>query len=894
MPLGAGTRLGPYEIEAPLGAGGMGEVYKARDTRLDRAVAVKVLPAHLSGDPLLRQRLEREARAVSSLNHPHICMLHDVGCQDGIDYLVMELLEGETLAARLGRGALPLAQVLQYGIQISDALDKAHRQGIVHRDLKPGNVMLTATGVKLLDFGLAKACMPIVTGSSLTAASTRTLSITQHGTIVGTLQYMSPEQVEGRDVDARSDLFAFGAMLYEMLTGRRAFPGKNPVIVASAILEKESEPLSTLAPMTPPALDRAIRRCLAKDPEQRWQAARDLTLELKWIEEAGPQAGAPAVVQARRRIERAWMAGVAALLLTTTALGVLYYRSVWKEPQVVRAFIPPPEKAGFRFVGGGNVGPMAVSPDGRKIAFSAQGADGIVSLFVRALDSSTAQQLSGTAGGAMPFWSPDSLSIGFYADGELKRIEATGGPVLTLCAVGIVARGGTWNREGVILFAPTPNGPLHTVRDNGGPSTPVTQLDAAHGETSHRWPQFLPDGKHFIFFVRLGALGTSNDGNGIRIGSLDGSPPTFLLRTQANALHASGDMLFLRGTTLMAQRFDPDRLALIGDAEPIAQQVLAEPASAVGVFAASETGVLAYQTGGEVVGSQLFWRDRAGNQTGPLGDPADYQELSLSPDRQKVAVTVQNPRIDPPDIWIYEVTRGLWSRFTFDPSGDRWPIWSPDSTRIAFSSNRKGYFDLYIRSYAGSGVEESILESDHDKLLTDWSSDGHYLLFETRGDPNTQSDVWALPLTGERKPFPVVRTSYREMEAVFSPDGRWIAYNSDESGRAEVYVTPFPGPGRKWQISTGGGILPRWPGTGSEILFDGAGDRIMATEVSNHGDTFEVGRTQPLFELRAQRRGNVFDVTPDGQRFLVNTPSEAQSSEPMTLVVNWPAELKKR
>ncbi|HEV8700940.1 MAG TPA: protein kinase [Candidatus Polarisedimenticolia bacterium] len=895
MPLSPGTKLGPYEIAAPLGAGGMGEVYKARDPRLDRTVAVKILPTHLSGDPLLRQRFEREAKAVSSLNHPHICTLHDVGSQDGTDYLVMEFLEGETLEVRLERGPLPLAQVLKYGIQIADALDKAHRQGVVHRDLKPGNIMLTTAGAKLLDFGLAKAGAPIAPGSNLTVAPTRTSPVTQHGMIVGTFQYMSPEQVEGRDVDARSDLFAFGATLYEMVTARRAFPGKSSLSVASAILERDPEPISTLAPMTPPALDRTIRKCLAKDPEDRWQTARDLLLELKWIEEAGSQAGVPAVVSTRRRIaERAWMVGVAALLPATAALGVLYYRSVSVEPQVVRAFIPAPEKGNFRFSGGGNQGPVTISPDGRMLAFSAQGADGIQLLYVRPVDSTTAQPLAGTAGAGMPFWSPDSRSIGFFADGKLKRIEASGGPALTLCEVGVVGRGGTWNREGVIVFAPTPNGPLYKVRDTGGQSTPVTHVDTARGETSHRWPQFLPDGRHFLFFARLGALGTSNENNGIHVGSLDGHPPKFLFGTQTNAAYASGYMLFLRGNTLMAQPFHLERLDLVGEAVPLAEQIQEEPSSAIGVFSASQTGVLAYQTGGEMVGSNLFWRDRAGKQTGALGDPAGYMDLSISRDRRKVAVSMVDPSAGPPDIWIYEVSRGLRSRFTFDPAVDRWPIWSPDSTRVAFSSNRRGQFNLYIKSYAGSGIEESLLEDDRDKILTDWSSDGRYVLYETRGDPKTQSDVWALPLSGDRKPIPVLQTPFRELEAVFSPDGRWIAYTSDESGRGEVYVTSFPGPGRKWQVSTSGGVLPRWSGTGREVFFDGPGERIMAAAVSVRGDTFEVGGTQQLFEIRSQRPGNVFDVTPDGQRFLVNTATQAQNSVPMTLVVNWPAELKKK
>jgi len=494
----------------------------------------------------------------------------------------------------------------------------------------------------------------------------------------------------------------------------------------------------------------------------------------------------------------------------------------------------------------------------------------------------------------MPFWSPDSHNIGFFADGRLKRIDARGGPALTLCEVGVVGRGGTWNREGVIVFAPAPNGPLHQVRDSGGQSTPVTKVDTARGETSHRWPHFLPDGKHFLFFTRLGALGTSNENNGIQIGSLDGTPPKFLLRAQANVAYASGYLLFLRGNTLMAQPFDLDRLSLAGEAIPLAENIQGERAGALGVFSASQTGVLAYQTGGEIVGSNLYWRDRSGKQIGPLGDSAGYMDLSISRDRQKVAVSILDSSVGPPDIWIYEVSRGLRSRFTFDPGADRWPIWSPDGTRVVFSSNRKGQFNLYIKSYTGSGVEELLLETSLEQVPTDWSADGRYILFATRGDPKTQADVWALPLFGDRKPMPVVQTPFREHDAVFSPDGRWIAYTSDESGRDEVYVAPFPGLGRKWQVSTSGGVLPRWPGTGSEVFFDGPGERIMAAAVSAHDDTFQAGQTQPLFEIRPQRPGTFFDVTPDGRQFLVNTAAQVQNSTPMTLVVNWPADLRKK
>jgi Tol biopolymer transport system component len=899
MPLTPGTRLGVYELIGPLGAGGMGEVWRARDSRLQRDVAIKVLPEALATEPERLGRLMREAQALASLNHPNIAQIHGLEESGGVRALVMELVEGDDLSVLIARGAMPVAEAMPIAKQIAEALEAAHEQGIIHRDLKPANVKVRRDGaVKVLDFGLAKVMDPLASasggrpGGELGLSPTLTAQATRAGVILGTAAYMSPEQARGRAVDRRADVWAFGAVLYELLTGRLAFEGEDVSLTLANVLKQDVD-WSALPPDLAPGLRRLLRRCLEKDPRRRLASMADARLELDDTETAG---GAPTGTLPARRGVSIWLAlglAVAAfgLAIATTTLGILYYRSASKEPQVVRAFIQPPEKGSFRFVGGGNLGPATLSPDGRMLAFSAQGGDGVQALYVRALDASTPRLLAGTTGAGMPFWSPDSRNIGFYADGQLKRIAAAGGPAMTLCDVGVIARGGTWNKDGVILFSPGPNDPLHKISDGGGESAPVTQLDTAHGESSHRWPVFLPDGKHFLFFVRLGALGTSNENNGIQIGSLDGSPPRFLLRAQTNAAYASGYLLYLRDTTLMAQPFDPGRLALSGEAVPIVEEIQTEPASGVGVFTASDT-VLAYQTGTEVPGAHLFWRDRAGKQTGALGDPATYMDLSLSRDRQKVAVSVLDPKVGPPDLWIFDVARGLRSRFTFDPGADRWPVWSPDGTRIAFSSNRKGRFNLYMRSYAGSGVEELILESDRDKVLSDWSPDDRHLLFETRSDPNTRSDVWALPLDGDRKPFPVLQTQYRELEAVFSPDGRWIAYNSDESGRSEIYVTPFPGPGRKWQVSPSGGLLPRWSRTGKEIFFVGPGERINVAEVTTQGDTFDVGRTQPLFDVRGQRPGNIYDVTPDGQRFLVNTASDQLNAGSVTLVVNWPEALR--
>jgi Tol biopolymer transport system component len=893
MPLAPGTRLGPYEILAPLGAGGMGEVYKARDTRLDRTVAVKILPPHLSTDPLLKQRFEREARAVSSLNHPHICVLHDVGQQNGTDYLVMEYLEGETLAQRLEKGPMPLDQVLKFGTQIADALDKAHRQGVVHRDLKPGNVMLTATGAKLLDFGLAKSTAPVTPGSSLTMAPTQASPVTQHGTIVGTFQYMSPEQVEGRDVDARTDIFAFGAVLYEMLTGRRAFAGKSSLSVASAILEKEPEPIAAIAPMTPPALDRTIRKCLAKDAEDRWQTARDLLLELRWIAEAGSQAGVPAIVSTRRRItERVWMAAAAFLLLAAAALGALYYRAATAEVRVVRAFIPPPEKTAFEFVGSPSAGPVAVSPNGRAVVFAANTEYGKRMLWVRAIDSLVPQPLSGTENGAFPFWSPDSRSIGFFTSGKLKKIEVAGGPATTVCDAAS-GRGGAWGRDGVIVFTPDTSMPLYKVSAAGGAATPVTKLDQARGESTHRWPFFLPDGRHFLFVARVGAGGGPAEGTAIMAGSIDGGPHKQVVLVPSNPVYASGYLLFVRENTLMAQPFDPGKLAVTGDAFPIAEQIQSDGAFTRGVFSASENGVLVYQTGMAATGTRLLWFDRTGKQLSQLGDQAIYFDVSISPDRRKVAVNVLDPRVGPPDIWIYEVDRGLRTRFTFGAAAETNPTWAQDSLRVAFRAVPKASSELFQKSLAGTSQEEPLLESEASKYPYSWSSDGRFLAYEARGIPNTATDIWILPLTGDRKPFPFLQTQFLERTPYFSPDGRWLAYVSDESGRDEVYVAPFPGPGRKWQISTNGGDRPRWRRDLREIYYMSPDNKIMAVEVRALGDTFTLGAAKALFETRPMRGGTAYDVTGDGQRFLVNTLVQAQSSVPLTLVVNWPAAVKK-
>ncbi len=892
MALSSGARLGPYEILGAVGAGGMGEVYKARDTRLERTVAIKVLPPHLSASPEVRQRFEREAKTISQLSHPHICALYDIGNHEGIEYLVMEFLEGETLEQRLVRGPLPVEQLLRYGMEMTDALDKAHRRGIVHRDLKPGNVMLTASGVKLVDFGLAKLAQARGTsGASPTILPTQAgTNLTAEGTILGTFQYMAPEQLEGREADARTDIFAFGAVLYEMATGRKAFTGRSQASLISAILRDEPEPISMIQPMTPPALDRVVKTCLAKDPEDRFQVAHDVRLQLEWIVEGGSQIGLPASVVARRKSRErlAWMANVATALVTVAAM-LVYFRLRTEPSRVVRSVINPPEKAAFNF----DTGAMALSPDGSRIAFIARGSDGKDLLWVRPLDALAAQPLTGTEGASHPFWSPDSVYLGFFADPKLKKINASGGAPETLCEAGR-GRGGTWNRKGVILFTPGPGSAIFRVSSAGGAPDQVTRLDPSQGEDSHRWPFFLPDGRHFLYLA-LGARGVLNrpagtDRDTLYVASLDPKEERKLIGPAAsNAVYApSGHLLFYREKTVFARPFDAKRLRFTGGAFPVADQVsLFDNRSAI--FSVSENGILAYQPGSDFGRtSQLAWFDRAGKQIETVGSPADYMEPRLSHDGRRVAVAVRDSQGNA-DIWLYELSRRLATRFTFDPADDSLPVWSPDDSKIVFSSARTLPEALYEKPSNGTGKEDLLYKSDLRNSADSFSPDGRFILFEAF-DPKTRWDIWALSVS-DRKAVPVVQSEFGDFLGDFSPDGNWIVYNSNESRRPEIYVQHFPEAGGKWQISNAGGRAPVWSHDGKEIIYVGLDGKLMAVTVRVTASGFEADLPTVLFEVHL--RGGPFreyDVTHDGQRFLINLAAEpGKNTAPITLVQNWAA-----
>jgi Tol biopolymer transport system component/predicted Ser/Thr protein kinase len=891
MPLTSGTRLGPYEIEAAAGAGGMGEVYRARDTRLDRAVAIKVLPARFSQNTELRQRLEREARAVAKLSHANICALYDVGHQEGMDFLVLEYLEGETLEQRLQKGPLPPAQLLGYATEIADALEKAHRQGIIHRDLKPGNIMLTKAGAKLMDFGLAKTVEQAPVAAVLTEMTATDRKLTAEGTILGTFQYMAPEQLEGAEADARTDIFALGMVIYEMATGRPAFGGKTKASLIASILSAEPAPLSALAPMTPPALDRVVKTCLAKSPDDRFQTAHDLKLQLEWIAEGGSQAGVPAPVAAHRR-HREWMAWTSTALLVVLAaiLGALYYRSATAPVRVVRSSILPPPKTVYDFQGAAGAGPVAISPDGTKIAFVATGEDHRSMIWVRALDENEGRPLPSTDSGSFPFWSPDSRFLGFFAGGKLRTIEASGGPPLVVCDAPD-GRGGAWSPAGVIVFGGRYTS-LFKVAATGGQPVPATKLEEAQQERSHRFPVFLPDGRHFLYLVT--PTGGETEQNAVYLGSIDSLERKLIVHTAYPAAYANGYLLYLRERTLIAQPFDLRRNEVTGDGVPLAEHVQVDTIFALSMLSVSQNGILIYQSGAGSNNSQLAWFDRSGKQVSTLGEPAVHFTLSISPDAKKVAAEFFDVQSSNSDIWVLDTARGLKTRFTFDPARDYYPVWSPDGSQIVFASARgKAQADLYLKSSSGVGSDQLLLQSDQEKLPTDWSRDGKYLAYTVQDrTSNTGSDIWVLPMFGDRKPFLYLQTPFNEGAAHFSPDGKWIAYYSNESGKNEVYVAPFPGPGGKFQVSNSGGVNPRWRHDGKELYYMSMDRRVMAAEVKEEGAALTFGAVHPLFQTRAVSIFWGYDVTADGQRFLVNS-LEQEESQPLTLVVNWPAALRR-
>ena len=891
MALTSGTKLGPYEILSPLGAGGMGEVYRARDTRLGRDVAIKVLPSHLSSNPDLKARFEREARAISALSHPHICHLYDVGSQDGTDFLVMEYLEGETLADRLQRGPLPLRQALDAGVQIAEALEKAHKNGLMHRDLKPANVMLTKSGAKLLDFGLAKPLAESTATMSAGSAATMSKPLTGEGKIVGTYQYMAPEQIHGANIDARTDIFALGAVLYEMVTGKRAFVGASQISVMSAILEKDPEPIGSMQPLAPQALDHLIRSCLAKDPDERFQSAHDVELQMKWIVSSTPLPSAAAIRSSRERW--IWIPAIAILL---AALAVVYSHVSPNPPQSTWSYVLPPEKTSFDYF----AGPLAISHDGRKLVFVATAPEGQDLVWVRPLGVPNAQALAGTEGASYPFWSGDDRSIGFFAGGKLKTVDAAGGQVLTLCdAPG--ARGGTWNQTGVILFNATWSA-IYRIPSSGGVPTEITKLDPSRSELSHRWPYFLSDGLHFVYLA-ANFSGGSIEAASVYLGSLDSKESKFLFHARSNVAYTSGYLLYVKDRMLMAQAFDEKQLEIRGQPIPIAGQVQYDELTWRGIFSGSPNGVLVYQGGNTGANSRLVMFDRTGKEIRTIGPPGDLINHRISPDGQRLAVAVLDPSVANYELWLYDLSREKETRLTFGPYRNSFPIWAPDEKTLVFTSNNKGPYDMFEKRSDSAGAEEPLLQSDASKYTTDWSADGRFIAYTSSSPGKLKIEMWLLPRFGNRKPYIFLKGDFNVGEAHFSPDGRWLAYTSDESGRAEIYVTPFPAGGSKWQVSVAGGLSPRWRRDGKELFFMAADADLMTAEVNSGGPVFQVGAVRPLFHLLLRTgpsrldlsptSGQIaYDASPDGKWFVVNSPP-AGSPPPVPLVTNWTAALNK-
>jgi len=905
MALAPGTRLGPYEIADPLGAGGMGEVYRAHDSRLGRDVAVKVLPQHLSAQPEVRARFEREARTVSALNHPHICTLHDVGREGDTDFLVMELVEGETLAMRLARGPLPTDDLLRIGAQIADALDRAHRAGVIHRDLKPGNIMLARSGAKLMDFGLARAAGMTGTVATASAALTQSPTVAQpltaEGTIVGTFQYLAPEQLEGKEADARSDLWALGCVLYEMATGKRAFEGATQASLISAIMRDVPRPMADLAPMSPPGLERLVLALLAKDPAERVQTAHDAKLQLGWIRDAGSQVGATAAValaaapSARAAHERGWWIAAMTVVVAGAAAAVLLLRGGGETRAIHASLLPPADGQFSSSIT--NPLPLAISPDGARVAFCARIGEGPDMLWVRALDSPEPRPLAGTENAQGPFFSPDGNSLGFFADGKLNRVDVAGGPVIVLASAPD-PRGGTWSRDGVILFTPDSETQVLRVRADGGAVSAATVLDSVAGERTHRYPVFLPDGKHFLFLARRAGAGAGIEPT-IYAGSLDSPERTEVVAVASNVQYASGHLLYVRGGILVAQPFDPGRLATRGPAVPIVDDLQWDERFSRGVFAASANGVLAFLTGQAETRTRLQWLDRSGRRLATVGEPADYTyggTPSVSPDGRLAAMPILNPDRGTSSIWIVDLSTGRRRRLTVDQTDHAGCIWSHDGRRVLFNC----YLTTTPTSYtivarAVDGAAADTVYRDRDWVWANSASpDGRFALVQRGTGDDGRTDLVAAPLSNAVQERGVATGRGAQRAGQFSPDGRLVAYSSDESGRTEVYVVTFPEPAGKWQVSQEGGDEPRWSRDGRELFYVDRENRIVSVEVVRTSAGFEAGMVRGLFPFHGAGGYPRYDVSPDGSRFLVTAPVEDRSPQPVSIVTNWPGRLRER
>ena len=874
-----GNKLGHYEILSAIGKGGMGEVWKARDTRLERSVAVKILPAEFAGSAQFRIRFEREAKTISQLQHPHICTLFDVGD----DYLVMELLEGETLADRLSRGALPIADVLKYGAQTAEALDRAHRAGVVHRDLKPGNIMITRAGAKLLDFGLAKS-----SSSTVVEVDHATVQkpVTQEGTVLGTFQYMAPEQLAGEEADPRSDIFALGAVLYEMTTGKRAFEGKTKTSLISQIVAGQPRAIRDMQPMTPPALEHVIRKCLGKERDDRWQSASDIAEELRW---AGETMELPTSARLERRSALLMIAVAGIAVVAAAAFGAMWWKSTREEPRRFVSSLVPPADMTYNFEPGG----MAISPDGQHLAFLASGKDGVAYLHVQDFRSGQLRRLEGTGYAGGPFWAPDSRSIAFFSDGKLKTVDITGGPPQ---AIGDApgGRGGTWSESGTIVFAPRFRNGLFVMSSPGAKPDQITQL--AKDEVSHRWPHFLPGGKHVVFLVQRAEGGATNDQSSIEVLDLSTRKRSVILHANSSVEYSDGHLLFWRDGSLMAQPFDVKGLRTTGGPVAVASGVSYSGLEQMIASVSRKTGTLVYHAGGRLAQSRIVWSNRAGMNDVLYDnftlDHTDVFSPALSPDGKRIALSVTDQS---EDVRIIDIDRLTSTRLTLKPVNENCPVWSPDGEWVAYRTTERDAGDVYLKRASGAGKEEPLVVTAGAMRPTSWSPDGKRLLLEDFRSEDATHDIWVYSFE-DKKATPLIATPFSEGGAVYSPDGKWIAYSSNESGRQEVYLRAVDNDA-KWQLSANGGSMPRWRGDGGELFFIAPENSMTSVKITWQ-PRFSASAPEPLFTFRQRRRYQgdrevpSYDVSRDGQRFLVSMLT-ANSDAPITVVQGWSEGVKK-
>jgi eukaryotic-like serine/threonine-protein kinase len=914
-----GQTISHYKILEKLGEGGMGVVYKAQDMTLNRPVALKFLPTHVSGSDQDRSRFVQEAQAAAALNHPNICTIHGIEEHQSADgqkkmFIVMEFVDGQSLQEK--KRGLSQKQAIDISIQVAEGLAAAHEKGIIHRDIKPENIMIRKDGiVQIMDFGLAK----------LRGAS----RLTKEGSTVGTMGYMSPEQVQGMEVDHRSDIFSLGVLMYEILCGELPFKGVHETAIIYEIVNVDAPPLSSASNNIDPELDRIVLECLDKDRDERCQSAKELAKDLKRFKRESGRQRLSRVTTVRDlsrstssatplspessgsmpipgsgtiplqlqpsgirglagRMKLSWV--IAAIpLVAALGIGTLFLmRGAPVDRIVAKAAILAPARINYSTDLGGHV---ALSPDGKAIAFVGIDSTGQSLLWVRPLSSLLPLPLSGTNGAEYPFWSPDSRTIAFFTSGQLRKIEATGGPCLTICAAP-QGRGGSWNKDGVIVFAPSSADGLYRVSAAGGTPVRITRIDSTLHQVNHRWPYFLPDGNHFLYTDMTTPTGMT-DIDQIYVGALDSSVNKPLLHAGSNMAYANGCLLFIRQENLMAQGFDPSSLTLTGEAVPIAQQIQYANIRSRGIFSVSENGVLVYQSSAGSQSTRFVWVDRNGKAGPEFGDRPIELGSNLSQDGKRIAFDSYDIQSRNIDVWVYDLTKGLSTRLTFDAMIDRNAIWSPDGNTIVFSSNRKGHYDIYEKKADGTGIEQPLFVSSIEKGSTDWSKDGRFICVSVNGKPGTKWDLWILPMTGDQKPYPFLETEFSEWAGTFSPDGRWIAYQSDESGRYEIYIRPFQGAEGKWQISSSGGLGPFWRSDGSELYYESPDRKLMAVDVKTSGSTFQAGSPRALFDVDSKGQGSSQGISKDGQRFLL-TVAPGAATLPLTVVMNWDLELKKK